>query len=70
MLVLYMREPLAIWEKVLGPDHPDTAASLNNLASLLSAQGDYASARPLFERELLPSERKYLDLTTHPPLPA
>ncbi len=50
MLVLYMREALAIWEKVLGPDHPYPAIGLNNLASLLSAQGDYASARPLYER--------------------
>jgi hypothetical protein len=30
---------LAIREKVLGPEHPDTAASLNNLARLLSATG-------------------------------
>ncbi len=50
MLVLYMREPLAIREKVLGPDHPDTAIGLNNLASLRDLQGDYASARPLYER--------------------
>jgi tetratricopeptide (TPR) repeat protein len=28
---------LAIREKVLGPEHPDTAASLNNLAALLQA---------------------------------
>ena len=33
---------LAIREKVLGPEHPDTATSLNNLASLLQAQGDLA----------------------------
>jgi hypothetical protein len=36
--------------KTLGPEHPLTAASLNNLASLLQAQGDLAGARPLFER--------------------
>ena len=29
---------LAIWEKVLGPDHPNVAASLNNRAELLQAQ--------------------------------
>ncbi len=28
------RRALAIREKALGPDHPDVAASLNNLASL------------------------------------
>ncbi|MBV8441450.1 MAG: tetratricopeptide repeat protein, partial [Hyphomicrobiales bacterium] len=30
---------LAIREKTLGPEHPDTAANLNNLACLLQAQG-------------------------------
>jgi len=43
---------LAIWEQALGSDHPDTAASLNNLAGLLQAQGDYSGARPLYERAL------------------
>ena len=43
---------LAIREQVLGPDHPDTALSLNNLALLLRDQGDYAAARPLYERAL------------------
>jgi tetratricopeptide (TPR) repeat protein len=42
----------AIREEVFGPTHPETAASLNNLASLLCAQGDYAAARPLLERAL------------------
>lgn len=32
---------LAISEKVLGPDHPNTAMSLNNLAGLLQAEGDF-----------------------------
>ena len=32
---LYKRA-LAIHEKVLGPEHPDTAESLNNLAALLN----------------------------------
>jgi tetratricopeptide (TPR) repeat protein len=43
---------LAIREKVLGPEHPDTATSLNNLALLLRHQGDRAAARPLLERAL------------------
>ena len=43
---LYERA-LAIFEKALGPEHPDTARSLNNLASLLQAQGDLAGARAL-----------------------
>jgi tetratricopeptide (TPR) repeat protein len=43
---------LAIREKALGPDHPETAESLSNLATLLRAQGDLAGARPLYERAL------------------
>jgi len=44
------RRHLAILEKRLGPDHPDVATSLNNLAALLANQGDFAGARPLAER--------------------
>ena len=32
------RRSLAIREKVLGPDHPNVAISLNNLAGLLDIQ--------------------------------
>ncbi len=35
---LYQRS-LAIMEKALGPEHPDVAALLNNLAPMLSALG-------------------------------
>ena len=48
---------LAIFEKALGPEHPDTAAKLSNLANLLWAQGDFAGARPLCERALAISEK-------------
>jgi tetratricopeptide (TPR) repeat protein len=37
---------------VLGPEHPLTGASLNNLGILLTKQGDLAAARPLLERAL------------------
>src|SRR3989338_6000626 len=40
------RRSLEIREKVLGPEHPDVAASLNNLAGLYDAQGRYAQAEP------------------------
>jgi hypothetical protein len=43
---LYERA-LTIREKALGPEHPDTAVSLYNLALLLDGQGDLAAARPL-----------------------
>lgn len=36
---------LLLCEETLRPDHPGTAASLNNLAYLLHAQGDYTAAR-------------------------
>ena len=49
---------LAIWERVLGPDHPDTAVSLNNLGGLLySSRGSTRRARPLYERALAIRER-------------
>ena len=48
---------LAICEKALGPDHPDTGMRLNNLALLLKAQGDFAAARPLSERALAINEK-------------
>jgi tetratricopeptide (TPR) repeat protein len=43
---------LAIDEKALGPEHPSTATSLNDLAVLLRDQGNYAGARPLYDRAL------------------
>ena len=46
------RRALAIRKEVLGERHPKYATSLNNLAFLLEAQGDYAGARPLYEQAL------------------
>ena len=53
---LYKRS-LAIREKTLGPDHPDVAQSLNNLALLYQAQGRLAEAEPLFKRSLATWEK-------------
>ena len=39
-------------ERALGPDHPDVATFLNNLAGLYQAQGRYADAEPLYKRAL------------------
>ncbi len=36
----------------LGENHPDYAQSLNNLASLYEAMGDYAKAEPLYRQAL------------------
>ena len=46
------RLSLAIRESQLGADHPDTAASLNDLAGLYYAQGRYSEAEPLLKRSL------------------
>ena len=48
---------LAIRGKTLGPEHPHTATSLNNLADLLHAQGEFAAARQLLERALAINEQ-------------
>jgi len=48
---LYQRA-LAIYEQQLGPTHPDTATSLNNLAQLYQDQGKYPEAEPLYQRAL------------------
>ena len=37
---------------MLGPEHPDTASSLNNLGALLQTQGQLAEAQPYYARAL------------------
>ena len=46
-----------IREKIFGRDHPDVAASLNDLALLYHARGRYVEAEPLYERALAILER-------------
>mmetsp|Transcript_4240 Transcript_4240/g.13993 ORF Transcript_4240/g.13993 Transcript_4240/m.13993 type:complete len:96 (+) Transcript_4240:346-633(+) len=48
---LYERA-IEIGEKTLGPNHPNLAIRLNNLAGLLEAQGLYTQAKPLYERAI------------------
>ena len=43
---------LAAREKALGPDHPDVAESLTNIAILYNQQMNFAKAQPLYERAL------------------
>jgi len=45
-------EMLQILEAKLGPEHPDVATSLNNLAGLYKSMGDYEKALPLYKRAL------------------
>src|SRR5579875_1410816 len=51
------RKALQVAEQSAGPNHPDVAASLNNLALVYEAQGDYAKAEPLFKRALAINEK-------------
>jgi hypothetical protein len=53
---LYERA-LATSERVLGAEHPDTLASMNNLAELYARQGRYAEAERLSQRAALGAER-------------
>jgi|GEM_PF-3215124 len=48
----YYKRSLAITQKEFGPDHPDVATILSNLAALYRNEGDYASAEPLYRRSL------------------
>jgi hypothetical protein len=45
---------LAIREQAVGSDHPETAALVNNLASLYQEQGRIGDALPLLERMIGP----------------
>ena len=54
-----MRRALAIDEKSYGPDHPDVARDLNNLATLLQATNRLGEAEPLMRRALAIDEKAY-----------
>src|SRR6266480_4279956 len=53
-----LRRALAIREQYWGAEHPNTAASLDNLADLRMEQGRYAEAEPLYQRALAIRERR------------
>jgi tetratricopeptide (TPR) repeat protein len=46
------QQALSIREQQLGPDHPNTATTLNNLAVLYRSQGKYEQAEPLYLRSV------------------
>jgi tetratricopeptide (TPR) repeat protein len=46
------REDFAVWETVLGKEHPDILASMNNLAGVLSHQGRYEQAEEIYRQVL------------------
>ena len=59
----------AIYEKVLGSDHPSLADTLNDLALLYKSQGHYAEAKPLYQQaraiyeKVLGPDHSYLAIT-------
>jgi tetratricopeptide (TPR) repeat protein len=53
---------LAIREKVLGPEHPDTAASLNHLARLYQTMGEYTQALRFLQRGLAAEPRIFANV--------
>jgi tetratricopeptide (TPR) repeat protein len=48
---------LADFERILGPDHPNTLGSRNNLAGAYASAGRTAEAIPLLEQTLTDAER-------------
>jgi serine/threonine protein kinase/tetratricopeptide (TPR) repeat protein len=61
---ILFQKALAIREEMVGPEHPDVAESLSNLAGPSLYQGMYAQAEPLFERSL--AIRMRIQGPTHP----
>jgi tetratricopeptide (TPR) repeat protein len=57
-LPLYQRA-LTIYEKALGPEHPETARTLENLAIFYNRQGKYEEALPLYQRSLVIREKVF-----------
>jgi len=55
--IVLSEKALAIREKALGPDHPDVASTLNDLAYLHANQGNYAEAELLYQRSLAIKEK-------------
>ena len=54
-----MRRALKIDETSLGPDHPDVARDLNNLAQLLQVTNRLAEAEPLMRRVIATVEKSF-----------
>lgn len=55
----FAQRAVRIKERHLGPEHPDVAVSLNNLAIVLEESGRYEAARPVYERALAVRRRAF-----------
>jgi len=51
------KEVMVIYEEALGPDHPNVAMSLSNLALLYDERGQYEQSEPLYKRSLAIREK-------------
>ncbi|CAB1349492.1 unnamed protein product [Coregonus sp. 'balchen'] len=49
---VFLTRSLEMRQRVLGPDHPDCAQSLNNLAALHTERREYETAEDMYERAL------------------
>lgn len=49
---VFLSRSLEMRQRVLGPDHPDCAQSLNNLAALHTERREYEMAEDMYERAL------------------
>jgi CHAT domain-containing protein/tetratricopeptide (TPR) repeat protein len=56
-----LQKALAIFCRLFTDDHPITATSYNNLASILKAEGNYSQAQPIFEKALAIRRRLLTD---------
>ena len=54
-----VEQSLELREKILGPEHPNVAHSLHNLANLYATKGDYERAEPLYQRALTIFEKAF-----------
>jgi len=54
-----MRRALAMDEKAFGPEHPEVATDLNNLAQLLQDTNRLGEAEPLMRRALAMDEKAF-----------
>lgn len=49
---VFLSRSLEMRQRVLGPDHPDCAQSLNNLAALHTERREYETAEDMYEKAL------------------
>jgi hypothetical protein len=53
------RQALELYKKVLGPEHPDTLTSMNNLSEALRNQGKYGAGEEM-QRQTMELKKKVL----------